>query len=207
MKVIVFGPAGGTGRMLVETALASGHSVTAFARNTAGLAPRAGLTVITGSVFDVTAVDAAIAGQDAVLSALGGRPWRRAPICMPAIRNIAPAMTRHGLRRIVVISTNGAGETRANVGWFERNVLFGFVLKHEVADKEAMEQALAGTDLDWTVVRVGMLNNGPATARPRAADDGSIRRMGKVARADVAAFMVAQLESGEWSRRKPVLVS
>ena len=105
-----------------------------------------------------------------------------------------------------MISTNGAAETRRNVGWFERNVLFGFVLAHEVADKEAMERALAETELDWTVVRVGVLTNGPATGRIRAADNGSIHQMGKVGRADVAAFMVAQLESDEWKRRKPVLV-
>ena len=206
MKVIVFGPTGGTGRMLIETALDRGHSVTAFARNAAAIEARPGLTVIAGSAFEAAAVDAAIAGHDAVLSALGGRPWRRTPICMPAIANIAPAMTRHGLRRIVVISTNGAAETRRNVGWFERNVLFGFVLAHEVADKEAMERALAATELDWTVVRVGVLKNAPATGRVRAADDGSIHEMGKVGRADVAAFMVAQLESDEWKRRRPVLV-
>lgn len=206
MKVIVFGPTGGTGRMLIETALGRGHRVTAFARNTATIEARPGLSVVAGSVLDAAAVEVAVVGQDAVLSALGGRPWRRTPICTAAIANIALAMTRHGLRRIVVISTNGAAETRRNVGWFERNVLFRFVLAHEVADKEAIERALAETELDWTVVRVGVLKNGPATGRIRAADDGSIHQMGKVARADVAAFMVAQLESDEWKRRRPVLV-
>jgi putative NADH-flavin reductase len=207
MNVVVFGPTGGTGRLLVETALAAGHAVTAFARDTATIPPRPNLRIVSGSVLDPRAVDAAVAGQDAVLSALGGRPWRRAPICAPAVDAIIAAMRNHGLRRIVAMSTHGAGETRADVGWFERNVLFRFVLRGEVADKEAMEQRLAASDLDWVVVRVGRLTDGAATGAFRAADDRSIRGMGSIARSDVAAFMIAQLTSDAWLRRRPVIVS
>lgn len=206
MKLIVFGPTGGTGRALLEQALAGGHAVTAFARNTAAVTPRPGLTIVAGSVLDAAAVDAAVARHDAVLSALGGRPWRRSPVCEPAIRNMTAAMTRHGVRRIVAISTLGAGETRATVGWFTRNVIFRLVLAGEVADKEAMERHLAVTNLDWTVVRVGILTDGAMRGAFRACDDGSVAGMGKIARADVAGFMLAQLEAGTWLRRKPVIV-
>jgi NAD(P)H-binding len=60
--------------------------------------------------------------------------------------------------------------TRADVGWFARNVLFRFVLRREVADKEAMERHLAATDPDWTVVRVGTLTNATARGSFRVAD-------------------------------------
>jgi len=126
------------------------------------------------------------------------------PICSGSVRILASAMSRHGLRRLVAISTLGAGETRAHVGWLTRNVVFGFLPRREVADKEAMEQELAGTDLDWVVVRVGRLMDGPARRTWRAADDGSIRR--KIARHDVATFMLDQLTSDTWLRRKPVVV-
>jgi len=114
-------------------------------------------------------------------------------------------MSRHGLRRVIAISTFGAGETRAHVGWLARNVLFGLVLRTEVADKEAMEKALAATDLEWVVVRIGILSGDTPAGQWRAADDGSIRGMGKIARADVAAFMLAQLQEDTWLRRKPVV--
>ena len=78
MRIIVFGPTGGTGRLLLEKALLAGHSVTAFARNAATIMPRPGLAIVAGSVLEAAAVDAAVAGHDAVLSALGGRPWRTA---------------------------------------------------------------------------------------------------------------------------------
>ena len=69
-----------------------------------------------------------------------------------------------------------------------------------------MERHLAATDLDWTVVRVGMLTDGAARGTFRAADDRTIRGLGRIARSDVADFMLAQLDSSTWLRRKPVIV-
>jgi uncharacterized protein YbjT (DUF2867 family) len=118
----------------------------------------------------------------------------------------------HGEDRIFASRTHeftgalsGAGETRADAGWLVRTLLFGLLLRNEVADKDQMERLLTASDLDWTVVRVGRLTDGPARDAWRAADDGSIRMLGSIARADVAAFMVAQIEDNRWVRRKPVL--
>jgi putative NADH-flavin reductase len=207
MKIAVFGASGGTGRHIVAQALAAGHAVTALVRDPAAFAARPGLAVVAGSAGDPGAVARAIAASDAVLCALGGRPWRRRErVCSTAMAHIVSAMGAAGVRRVVAISTFGAGDTRRHVGWLARSVLFGLVLRSEVADKEAMEAQLAASALDWTVVRVGVLADGDGRGRWRAADDGSIRGMGKVARADVAAFMLAQVESDAWLRRRPVLM-
>jgi|EndMetStandDraft_2_1072991.scaffolds.fasta_scaffold04843_5 putative NADH-flavin reductase len=206
MKVIVFGPTGGTGRQLVIQALAAGHDVTAFTRNPGAIEARPRLTVVAGDLRNADAVERAVAGHDAVLCALGGRPWRRGEqVCSSAIRVIAQSMARVGVRRVIAISTFGAGDTRPHVGWLARTLLFGLVLRSEVADKEAMERELSATGLDWTVVRVGRLTDQPPRGTWRAADDGSVRGMGKVARADVAAFMLAQLADDAWLRRRPVV--
>lgn len=204
MRLVVFGATGGTGRLLTRMALDAGHDVTAFTRRAGSIED--GSRVIVGDVRDADAVGRAVADQQAVLCALGGRPWRKDPPCAPAVRNIGAAMMQHGVRRIIAISTLGAGDTRADIGWFARTVLFGFILRNEVADKEAMEDYLATTNLDWTVVRVGILADGPAKDRVPATDDHTIRRMGKITRANVAEFMIAQAESPLWLRRKPVLV-
>ena len=207
MRIAIFGATGGTGRQIVAQALTDGHEVTAFARSPSTLAPRRGLTVVAGEIHESSAVERAIAGNDAVLCALGGRPWRRRErVCSTAVRTLIPLMEKHGLHRIVAISTFGAGTTRSQVGWLARTLLFGLVLRSEVADKEAMETELSKTNLAWTVVRVGVLSDGPPRGTYRAADDGSIRGMGKIARGDVAAFMLAQLKSEAWVRRRPVIV-
>jgi putative NADH-flavin reductase len=207
MKVVVFGPTGGTGRQLLIQGLAAGHEVTAFTRNAGAVEARARLTVMAGDPRDAQAVARAVAGRDAVLCALGGRPWRRREqVCSSAMPVIARAMAQAGVRRVVAISTFGAGDTRPHVGWLARTLLFGLVLRSEVADKEAMEQQLSASGLEWTVVRVGLLTDDPGRGTWRAADDGSIRGMGRVARADVAAFMLAQLVDETWLRRRPVLM-
>ncbi len=74
MKLLVFGASGGTGRRLVQQALAQGHIVTAFARDPGKIRQaHANLRVVRGDILDADAVDAAVAGQDAVLSTLGTR--------------------------------------------------------------------------------------------------------------------------------------
>lgn len=207
MRIVVFGATGSTGKLLVEKALSAGHEVTAFVRSDSPIKDSdAGLRIIVGNVFDTAAVANAVRQHDVVLSALGGRPWRNARICYSALGRIVPAMKQHGVRRILAISTLGAHDTRADVGWFARNVLFRVLLRHEVADKEAMEELLSESGLDWTVIRVGLLTNDPARGHFRAADDHSIHGMGRIGRADVADFMLAQIESDVWKRRKPVLV-
>src|SRR5262245_36476846 len=207
VKLVVFGPTGGTGQQLVAQGLAAGHEVTAFTRRPEAMVKRLGLTVIAGSIDDPQAVVQALAGRDAVLSALGGSPLRRrARVCSRAMARIVPAMKQQDVRRVIAISTLGAGDSRPQVSWLARHLLLGIVLRSEVADKEAMEAQLADSGLEWTVVRVGVLTDEPPQGSWHAADDGSIRGMGKIARADVAAFMLAQLASASWLRRRPVLV-
>lgn len=84
MKLLIFGATGGTGRQLVDQALQQGHEVTAFVRNPAKFATRhEKLKVLKGNVMDCHSVGAAVAGQDAVFSALGVR--FRWPIIVIAI--------------------------------------------------------------------------------------------------------------------------
>jgi len=207
MKITILGPTGPTGRQLVAQALARGHEVTAFARKPSALPVHPRLIIVSGSIADAAALDRAIAGSEAVLCALGGRPWRRRErVCSTAIRHAVVSMQRHHVRRVVAISTFGAGETRSRGGWIMRNLVFRVVLRSEVADKEAMEAILEISGLDWTVVRVGLLHDGPSSGAWRAADDASIHGMGRIARADVAAFMLDQLDDASWLRRKPALM-
>ena len=207
MRLTLFGPTGGTGRQLVDAALAAGHQVIAYSRHVETLAPRPGLAICAGTLQDQRRMQEALAGSEAVLCALGGRPWRRTErVCSTAAQTILPLMQRTGVRRIVAISTFGAGDSRPQTGWPARALLFGLILRSEVADKEAMEAQLAASPLDWTAVRIGVLHDGPASGRWRAADDGSIVGMGRIARGDVAAFMLDELQRGVWIRRRPVLV-
>jgi putative NADH-flavin reductase len=91
MRLTVFGANGPTGHHLVDQALAAGDRVTAVTRHPDSIPPREGLTVIGADVADADAVDATIAGSDAVLSALGVSYSRSRS---PCIRRAPPTSSR-----------------------------------------------------------------------------------------------------------------
>jgi putative NADH-flavin reductase len=199
VKLIVFGATGATGQCLVEQALAAGHEVTVFARRT-GAMTRA--RVIDGDVLDHATVAEAIRGHDAVLSALGTRPWKHVDVCSGGIAAILPAMQAAGVNRVVAMSSQGVGDSKLDaVGRLGASLLLAKAFR----DKLAMEVMLADSDREWIVVRPGTLTNATPRGQWRTDVDGEIEG-GKICRADVAAFMLQQLASDDWLRKRPVVV-
>jgi putative NADH-flavin reductase len=199
MRVAIFGATGGTGRQLVSQALERGWTVTAFVRDPAGLPHlHERLAVVAGDARDPAAVERALAGHDAVLSALGVSRRTSITICSEGTRLIVEAMRRHGVRRLVCESAYGAGETRGR-GPYAR--LLGVAIRARLADKERMEALVRASGLDWTIVRPPILTNGPRRAEVRAGTDLRLGMWPRISRADVAAFMLAQAASDDWLGR------
>ncbi len=200
MKIVIFGAAGGLGRQLVAQALAAGHEVTAFVRGEAGDVPT-GVRTVVGDVLDAVAVAGAVVGQEAVIDAIGVRtPWKRTGLEPDAARNIVLAMQAHGVRRLIVTSALGVGDSRAVAGSFYDYVLLPTFLRGSTKDKADMEADIAhATDIDWTVVRPAVLTDGEATGQVRVFPPDGKQTVHKIARADVAAFMVAQLGSDAYA--------
>ncbi|MEV8634531.1 SDR family oxidoreductase [Streptosporangium sp. NPDC051023] len=174
MKLTIFGASGGTGTCLVRQALEAGHEVTAVARESSRLSfadhPR--LSVVRTDVRSSEAIGPAVAGRDAVLSALGSNSGRGpTDVCATSARSITRAMAEAGARRLVVVSASGAfadeGDdpvTRAVV-----KPLLQRVLRHAFADMRAMEEEVRASGLDWTIVRPPRLTDKPRTGRYRTA--------------------------------------
>jgi putative NADH-flavin reductase len=195
MRVLVFGPTGGTGLQLLTQALDRGHGVVAFARDPAKLDDMRHdrLEVIRGDVFDRTAVERAVAGTDAVLCAVGAGP-KRTTLRENATRNIVDAMENSGPRRLICLSSLGVGDSRGNLSLFTKYVIVGLFLRHAFADHERQEAIVRASHLDWTIVRPPHLRDGPQTGtyqRGFAVTDRQIA--GEISRADVADFMLEQL--------------
>src|SRR5439155_14987289 len=114
VKVVIFGAAGQTGRLLIERAVANGHGVAAFVRDPTRVnIPDRSVRVVEGDVLDSAAVDRALAGQEGVLVALG-TATRGSPQVLPqGIRHILDAMEAHGVRRVVILSAAGALHEKA----------------------------------------------------------------------------------------------
>ncbi|HLB67067.1 MAG TPA: SDR family oxidoreductase [Thermoplasmata archaeon] len=206
---MIFGATGRTGRLLTERAVFRGDVVTAFVRDPARLnLPSGSVRVVQGDVLDAASVDRAVAGQQAVLSALGTAPRGSPPVLPEGIRHILDAMEKHGVRRIVVLSAAGAlheptGSLLGSLGLTLARALIPGVY----AEHRAMLEELRTRDLDWIAMRPVLLTNGPWTGRYRVVPEGIPRAGYRVSRADVADFMIRQLTSDEFVRMMPAIAS
>jgi putative NADH-flavin reductase len=197
MKVVIFGATGRTGRLLVEGALERGHEVTVLVRAPAKLgALRARVRVVRGDVLDGGAVSDAVDGQEAALVALAAGSNKAADqVNAQGTLNIIRSMQRYGVRRLVVLSAGGTQPGRdPNLPWFFERVVKPVFLKAVLADLRRMEISVRQSELDWTLVRAAQLVDGPARGAYRAEPGYSMPGGTKIARADVAEFMLDELE-------------
>lgn len=201
MRLLVFGTTGGTGRALLDQGLAQGHQVTAFVRNPAALEPRDGLTVVRGDVTDAAAVSRVATGHEVVLSALGPRGGQYG-VLPGGIENILAAMGEAGIRRLIHVSSFGVGDSLAQMGWVARAVFVPLFLRKALDEKEIEEEIIRGSDLDWIIVRPGGLVDGPRTGVYRCIIDPQVKiSQPRIARADVADFMLKNLTDDRYLRR------
>jgi uncharacterized protein YbjT (DUF2867 family) len=208
MKVLVLGATGGTGRLIVHDALEKGHSVVALVRSKARAHDFPGADLIEGDACDEGALMRALKGCDAVVSSLGTgvSPFSEVSVLTEATRALLPAMARSGVRRLICISALGVGDSRGHGGFVFDRLFQPLLLRHAYKDKGRQEAAIRASSLDWVIVRPAMLTNDPARGSVRAIVDLAGVNGGKVARADVAQFVVEQLAKDTWLKQTPVLL-
>lgn len=209
MRILVFGGTRGVGRFFVSSAAAAGHRVTVVARDPdsalAWLPPSA--RGLRGDARDRDAIQAAVAGHDAVVVSLGPHGADRfRHFVGRAARWIVEAMEIHGVKRLLLVSGLGVGRSRrespASMRWFLAPIL----LRATFTDRAIAEEAVVPSRLDWTIVRPLWLTDGPPTGRWRATLDGRTVRDG-IPRADVAAFLLKELEAPAFLRQAVALES
>ncbi|NKY27322.1 NAD(P)-dependent oxidoreductase [Nocardia gamkensis] len=203
MKIAVFGATGTVGRLVVEQALREGHEVTAFTRSAASVTQRHDrLRVVEGDVLDTNSVQRAVQGQDAVLISLGN--GRKGVVRAGGTAAIIDAMNRTGVKRLICQTTLGVGDSRGNLNFLWKYVMFGLLLRPAYADHVRQEEYVLASDLDWTIVRPSAFTDGPATGSYRRGFPAGERGLSlKIARADIADFMIEQLTDTTYLRQAP----
>ena len=209
-RVVVFGASGGIGRRVVEQALARGHEVVAVVRTPGKLAlsgPH--LTVVPAELEDRSAIGAAVRGADAVISALGPSLDRKAT-GMPLIegtRNIVDAMRAGGVGRYIGMATPSVRDPR------DGRALMGLIvplmgrlfLPRAYRELLALSEIVMYSGLDWTIARFIAPKDGPAKGRVRAGFLGRGRLGSAITRADIATFLLDQLDDTRFVRAAPVI--
>jgi nucleoside-diphosphate-sugar epimerase len=198
-KVLVVGATGGTGRATIDALVKRGHRVTAFSRHAESLENSSDrVTLLNGDATNPDDVERAVAGHDAVIITLGitENPLRvrlfgaaRTPLDVRSAgtRNVIAAMRKHGVRRLVVQSSYGVGETRRSLRWVER-MFFSLLLKPQIADTEVQE---------LEVRESGHLTDDESDEMPFASADGQVREW-KISRKGVAEFLALAAQAPEY---------
>lgn len=207
MRIFVLGATGATGQLFTEQALAAGHDVTAYVRNPAKItAPR--VRAVAGSVDDPDALGRAMAGHNAVVSMLGnGSGKTDKTLIDDSTRALIIAAHDSGVKRLVVMSAFGVGESLPKASWLGK-LVYKRVLGEVFADKARGEAQLRDSGLDWTIVYPVTLTSKQATGNIAATSleqTPKLSGMPKVTRADVASFMLKTATDNTYGRKTLVL--
>ncbi|MBI4194745.1 MAG: SDR family oxidoreductase [Betaproteobacteria bacterium] len=207
MNILIVGASRGIGRQLLEQALAAGHTVTVLVRNPQRLAARhEHLRVVKGNILEPDSLAPAMSGQDAVCCTIGVRtPWDQPGVFSEGTKNLLQAMKKVGVKRLLCVTGIGAGDSKGHGGFLYDCIMRPFLFGPIYSDKDRQESLIKASDVDWTIVRPGFLTNGPLTKNYRALTDLTGVTAGWISRADVAHFMLKELESKEYLRRTPLV--
>ncbi len=205
-RILIVGATGGTGRQLVVQALERGYAVTALVRDPSRLKinhPQ--LAVIQGNVLDSASIAEAMRGQEAVVSALGHkRFFYPARILSEGTRNLLRAMETHGVARLVCETSLGLSDSAGRMGLYYTFFIIPMILPFYFWDKTRQERIIAESNVEWVIVRPGVLTNGKRRGSyHQGSEVGSFLKTVRISRADVADFMLNQLTSDTHLRTTP----
>jgi putative NADH-flavin reductase len=204
-RLIVFGAGGRTGRAVVGAALLAGHDVTAAVRDPAGFQSGAA-RVVRADVRDPGSVRAAVRDHDAVVSAVGPSGRRAGGLYSASARAFVEALPAAGVARLVVLSSSGVRtDDPAHPLWYR--AVARTLLRELYSDMRVMEEIVAASELDWTFVRPARIVDEPASGHVRIGDAANPPAGRSVSRADLAAFVVREIDDRAWSRGHPTLAA
>lgn len=184
-----------------------GYDVAALVRSPEKAGDLKGATLIQGDARDEMTLRQALKDRDAVISALGtpASPFREVTFLSTATRALVSAMDHQQVSRLVAITGLGAGDSAGHGGFVFNRLIFPLLLRKVYADKNRQEAIIQASGLDWFIVRPSVLNDKPGCDTARALTDLSSFHGGTISRADVAKFVLEQVQDDTWLHRAPLV--
>ncbi len=199
-RVFLVGGTGGVGKHFLEMALEQGHEIVLYARSPQKIEiDHPNLTVVKGELDELETMRAGIKGCDVCLITAGIVERKPNTILSDGTRNLIAAAKEAGTKRFIAVTSIGLGDTKDQAMKIFTYVIVPLFIKHVFADKERQEKLVMGSNLDWTIVRPGSLTNKERTGVYRHGLDKSIK--GRISRADVADFLLTQLDDNTYLRQ------
>jgi putative NADH-flavin reductase len=212
-KLLVIGASRGIGLEMVKAALTAGHSVRALARSAASIPiQNVALDKISGNALDHDTIRNALKDVNVVVQTLGVDTSPRAifqptTLFSQSTRILVDAMKAADVKRLIAVTGLGAGDSHGHGGFLYDAVAFPLLLKRVYDDKDVQESIIKSSGLEWTIVRPGLLTNSPATGQYRVLTAPNEWRFGTISRADVADFIVRQIDDRGLIGTTPLLIN
>lgn len=207
MKLLIIGASRGIGAVLLRQALAHGHEVTVLARQPKKIKvqhPR--LQLLSGDIRDPLAVAMAVKGQEAVCVTIGiPITFQPVRVFSEGIEQVITTMQDLEVRRLICVTGIGAGSSKGHGGWLYDAIFKPLFLKTIYEDKDLQEDLIKQSDREWLIVRPAGLTNGPQTGNYRIITDYRGVTARRISRADVADFIIKELDVPRYTGQTPLL--
>src|SRR5258708_15924908 len=211
MKILLLGANGAVGQLALDDLLKANHEVTALVRNTSTWQRKhPTLTVVQGEPTNGADLEKLLAGQDAVLSTLGVRKNKRTTLRTDVARNLVAGMKKHGVRKLVWLDGAGVGSSKEFVqrsSFFFGRIIIPLFLNHMYEDAAVADSLIEKSGCKWVIMRPMSFTNGAKTGNISVITDMSltVRLRLRIARVDVAAFLVEEVVREDYVGETPVI--
>ena len=211
MKILSLGANGEVGQLALMALLKANHEVTALVRNASAMQkknPR--LTIVQGDPTNATDLENVLAGHDVVLSTLGARTNKKTTLRADVARNLSAGMKKYGVRKLVWLDAAGVGSSKEFVqrsSFFFGSIIMPLFLNHMYEDAAVADALIEKSGCDWVIVRPMSFTNGAKTGTVSVITDMSltVKLRLRIARADVAAYLVEQVIRDDYVGQMPII--
>lgn len=214
MKIFLLGATGSTGYEILKRLVQDNHTVKALLRNPAKLNLKdikqlleGQVELIQGSIFEKDKLIENFRGCDIVISALGtGTDNSYTEIYSEGGRKILSAMRENGIKKLITVTSGLIDMSDPSTDNFFLNRVIRPNFNKVYYDQTRWETILDDTnDIDWVCVRPTYLTNRAFTGKYRVQHQHCPKGGRKISRADLADFIVKQIDSDEFIHKKPVI--
>lgn len=202
-KIAVIGGTGKAGKFVIKNLLGKGYKIKMLVRNPQKVEfLNDSIELVNGNVENFEDIHTLLQECDALISTLG-QDFMKNPIFFKATENIYKAMTGLNIKRYIMVAgiAINTPSDKKNTKIKITSKLMKLFFSRTINDKQLAFDFLKESNLDWTVVRVPMIKL--TDNKDNVKTDLSDCKGSKISSADLAEFMVNQLNEKHYIKKAP----